>query len=141
MKDTLLGTDDLVIPTATSVSTSARKTPHDDRAEPEPEPEPAPQPRLSAEEFQAKEKSLRKTAQRGVVQLFNAVRAAQKRGEEAEREVREKGLVGRGRREEKVGDMSREGFLSFVARGGRKGMEGKGKEKGEGEGDREGIVS
>lgn len=62
------------------------------------------------------EKRLRKTAQRGVVKLFNAVRQAQVRGEEARREA--KGLVGRGRREEKVGEMSRKGFLELVAGGG-----------------------
>jgi len=64
------------------------------------------------------EKRLRKTAQRGVVKLFNAVRAAQVKGEEAAREARAKGLVGQGRREEKVNEMSKKGFLDLIAGGG-----------------------
>jgi hypothetical protein len=64
------------------------------------------------------EKRLRKTAQRGVVKLFNAVRAAQIKGEEAARESRTKGLVGQGRREERVNEMSKKGFLDLIAGGG-----------------------
>ena len=64
------------------------------------------------------EKRLRKTAQRGVVKLFNAVRAAQIKGEEAAKEARKKGLVGYGRREEKVNEMSKKGFLELIAGGG-----------------------
>jgi len=64
------------------------------------------------------EKRLRKTAQRGVVKLFNAVRAAQVKGEEASREARAKGLVGQGRREERVNEMSKKGFLDLIAGGG-----------------------
>lgn len=64
------------------------------------------------------EKRLRKTAQRGVVKLFNAVRAAQIKGEEAAREARKKGLVGHGRREDKVNEMSKRGFLELIAGGG-----------------------
>lgn len=63
------------------------------------------------------EKRLRKTAQRGVVKLFNAVRAAQVKGEEAAREARLKGVVGQGRREEKVNEMSKKGFLDLIAGG------------------------
>jgi hypothetical protein len=63
------------------------------------------------------EKRLRKTAQRGVVKLFNAVRAAQIKGEEAAREARKKGLVGHGRREGKVNEMSKKGFLELIAGG------------------------
>jgi hypothetical protein len=63
------------------------------------------------------EKRLRKTAQRGVVKLFNAVRAAQIKGEEAAREARAKGLIGHGRREEKVNEMSKKGFLDLIAGG------------------------
>lgn len=47
------------------------------------------------------EKRLRKTAQRGVVKLFNAVRAAQIKGEEGSRVVKSKGVVGIAKREEK----------------------------------------
>jgi hypothetical protein len=64
------------------------------------------------------EKRLRKTAQRGVVKLFNAVRAAQIKGEEAAKEARNKGLVGQGRREERVTEMSKKGFLELIAGGG-----------------------
>lgn len=60
------------------------------------------------------EKRLRKTAQRGVVKLFNAVRQAQVRGEEAAKKA---GM--RGRKEERVNDMSKKGFLELVAGGGK----------------------
>ncbi|KAL9117773.1 MAG: hypothetical protein Q9187_005685 [Circinaria calcarea] len=76
---------------------------------------------MSAAQIAAQERRLRKTAQRGVVKLFNAVRAAQVKGEEAAREARGKGLVGRGRREEKVGEMSKKGFLDLIAGGGETG--------------------
>ena len=62
------------------------------------------------------ERRLRKTAQRGVVKLFNAVRGAQVRGEEAA----SNGGVGK-RKEERVGDMSKKGFLELVAGRGSKG--------------------
>lgn len=63
------------------------------------------------------EKRLRKVAQRGVVKLFNAVRGAQVRAEEAR-----KGTAGtRGRVEEKVAEMSKKGFLEMVAGGGKVG--------------------
>ncbi|KAL9003220.1 MAG: hypothetical protein Q9188_003906 [Gyalolechia gomerana] len=74
------------------------------------------------------EKRLKKTAQRGVVKLFNAVRMAQVRGEEAKKEAVAKGVVGAKRREEKVGEMSKKGFLELVASGGGKERE-KGKVK------------
>jgi hypothetical protein len=72
----------------------------------------------SVQETMELEKRLRKTAQRGVVKLFNAVRAAQVKGEEAAREARLKGVVGQGRREEKVNEMSKKGFLDLIAGGG-----------------------
>jgi hypothetical protein len=72
----------------------------------------------STAEIMEIEKRLRKTAQRGVVKLFNAVRAAQIKGEEAAREARTKGLVGHGRREERVNEMSKQGFLDLIAGGG-----------------------
>ena len=73
---------------------------------------------VSAAQIAEQERKLRKTAQRGVVKLFNAVRAAQVKGEEAARKARGKGLVGQGRREEKVGEMSKKGFLDLIAGGG-----------------------
>ncbi|KAJ5381516.1 uncharacterized protein N7496_003944 [Penicillium cataractarum] len=60
------------------------------------------------------EKRLRKTAQRGVVKLFNAVRAAQVRGEEAARDERKKGTVGMGEREKTVNEVSKQGFLELI---------------------------
>jgi hypothetical protein len=72
----------------------------------------------SVQETMELEKRLRKTAQRGVVKLFNAVRAAQIKGEDAARDARVKGLVGQGRREERVNEMSKKGFLDLIAGGG-----------------------
>ena len=72
----------------------------------------------SVAEIAMQEKRLRKTAQRGVIMLFNAVRAAQVKGEEEERRFRESGLVGSKRKEEKVGEMGRNAFLELVAGGG-----------------------
>ena len=66
------------------------------------------------------ERRLRKVAQRGVVKLFNAVRAAQVKAGEAERTARTEGVVGVKRREEKVTEMSRKGFLDLIASGGGK---------------------
>lgn len=60
------------------------------------------------------EKRLRKVAQRGVVKLFNAVRAAQVRGEEAAKEERKKGTVGMGEREKAVNQVSKQGFLELI---------------------------
>ncbi|RHZ56677.1 rRNA-processing protein RRP15 [Aspergillus thermomutatus] len=65
------------------------------------------------------EKRLRKIAQRGVVKLFNAVRAAQVRGEEAAREERKKGTIGMGEREKAVNEVSKQGFLELIS--GKKG--------------------
>ncbi|KAK1760419.1 Rrp15p-domain-containing protein [Echria macrotheca] len=64
------------------------------------------------------EKRLRKVAQRGVVKLFNAVRAAQVKAAEAERVVRKEGVVGSKRKEEKITEMSKKGFLDLIAGGG-----------------------
>jgi hypothetical protein len=75
-------------------------------------------PAASTAEVMELEKRLRKTAQRGVVKLFNAVRAAQIKGEEAAKDAKKKGLVGFGRREEKVNEMSKQGFLDLIAGGG-----------------------
>lgn len=59
---------------------------------------------------------MRKTAQRGVVKLFNAIRASQIKAEEA---VRMAGTQGekRGEREQRVQEMSREGFLNLIKSG------------------------
>ncbi|GCB19603.1 ribosomal RNA-processing protein 15 [Aspergillus awamori] len=65
------------------------------------------------------EKRLRKIAQRGVVKLFNAVRAAQVRGEEAAKAERKKGTVGIDEREKAVNEVSKQGFLDLIS--GKKG--------------------
>jgi hypothetical protein len=72
----------------------------------------------STGEILAAERRLRKVAQRGVVKLFNAVRAAQVKAAEAERLARKEGVVGSKRKEEKVTEMSRKGFLDLIASGG-----------------------
>jgi hypothetical protein len=61
------------------------------------------------------EKRLRKIAQRGVVKLFNAVRAAQVKAEQAAKEERKKGTIGMANRQEKVNEMSKQGFLELIA--------------------------
>jgi hypothetical protein len=64
------------------------------------------------------ERRLRKVAQRGVVKLFNAVRAAQVKAVEAEKGVKKEGVIGMKKREEKVNEMSKKGFLELIASGG-----------------------
>lgn len=65
------------------------------------------------------EKRLKKTAQRGVVRLFNAVRAAQVQGEKARVQQGREGVVGMGKREERVNEMSKQGFLDLIGSGGK----------------------
>jgi len=65
------------------------------------------------------EKRLKKTAQRGVVKLFNAVRAAQVKGEQAMRDAKMEGVVGMERRDERVSEMSKQGFLDLISAGGK----------------------
>lgn len=76
-------------------------------------------PSKSTAAIQEEEKRLKKTAQRGVVKLFNAVRAAQVKAEDAAEEARLNGVVGMGRREERVSEMSKKGFLDLIAGGGK----------------------
>ncbi|KIV93126.1 hypothetical protein PV10_04365 [Exophiala mesophila] len=71
-----------------------------------------------AGEVAEEEKRLRKIAQRGVIKLFNAVRAAQVKAEQAEKEERKKGTIGIQHRQEKVNEMSKQGFLDLI--GGKK---------------------
>ncbi|KFY73328.1 hypothetical protein V501_04264 [Pseudogymnoascus sp. VKM F-4519 (FW-2642)] len=75
------------------------------------------EPTATVQQIMEEEKRLRKTAQRGVVRMFNAVRSAQIKGEQAAKDARQKGLVGHGRREEKVNEMSKQGFLALIAGG------------------------
>lgn len=76
----------------------------------------------SVGEMQELEKKLRKTAQKGVIKLFNAVRQAQIRGEEA-------GKKGgsRSTKEERVSEMSKKGFLELVSGGGSEKQSGQGR--------------
>jgi hypothetical protein len=74
----------------------------------------------TTQEILETERRLRKVAQRGVVKLFNAVRAAQVKASETENRARNEGVVGVKRREEKVTEMSRKGFLDLIASGGGK---------------------
>ncbi|OKL64382.1 hypothetical protein UA08_00347 [Talaromyces atroroseus] len=60
------------------------------------------------------EKRLRKIAQRGVVKLFNAVRAAQVRGEEAARAEQKKGTVGIEERKKAANEVSKQSFLELI---------------------------
>lgn len=69
----------------------------------------------NAGEVAEEEKRLRKIAQRGVVKLFNAVRAAQVQAERTAKEEQKKGTVGMSNREEKVKEMSKQGFLDLIS--------------------------
>ncbi|KNG49327.1 rrp15p-domain-containing protein [Stemphylium lycopersici] len=74
-------------------------------------------PNVSTAATSAREKELRRTAQKGVIKLFNAVRAAQVKGEQAERESKAGLVVGMDKREEKVKEMSKQGFLDMITGG------------------------
>lgn len=69
-------------------------------------------------EVAEQEKRLKKTAQRGVIKLFNAVRSAQVKAEEAAKEVQTAGVIGVDKRQEKVNEMSKKGFLDLLVEGG-----------------------
>jgi fusion and transport protein UGO1 len=79
---------------------------------------------VSTAAITGQEKALRRTAQKGVIKLFNAVRAAQVKGEMAEKEARAKGVVGMSKREENVKEMSKQGFLEQITNSGIKRKEG-----------------
>ncbi|KAK6523841.1 hypothetical protein TWF281_001809 [Arthrobotrys megalospora] len=74
---------------------------------------------VSGEEVKSvleKEKALRKIAQRGVIKLFNAVRAAQVKGEEARREGKLKGTLGIDTKNKNVTEISKESFLDMISK-------------------------
>jgi fusion and transport protein UGO1 len=75
---------------------------------------------ISTAETTAQEKVLRRTAQKGVIKLFNAVRAAQVKGELAEKEAKSTNVVGLDKREDKVKEMSKQGFLDMITGGSKK---------------------
>ncbi|KAF2265274.1 Rrp15p-domain-containing protein [Lojkania enalia] len=74
---------------------------------------------VSTADIVAEEKKLKRMAQKGVVKLFNAVRAAQVKAEQAEKEARQQGVVGMKAREDKVKEMSKQGFLDMITGGGK----------------------
>ncbi|QSS58285.1 DUF1665 domain-containing protein [Histoplasma capsulatum] len=79
--------------------------------------------RGEAGETAEQEKRLRKIAQRGVIKLFNAMRAAQVRGEELVREERRKrSIVGMAEREKAVNEVSKQVFLDLINGKGGKGL-------------------
>ncbi|GAP87565.1 putative DUF1665 domain-containing protein [Rosellinia necatrix] len=78
----------------------------------------------STGEIMQTERRLRKTAHRGVIMLFRAVREAQERANEAEKNARKDGIIGTQQRQEKVNEMSRQGFLDLIAGGGGKAKNG-----------------
>ena len=49
------------------------------------------------------------------MKLFNAVRAAQVRGEEAVKQERKKGTIGMGEREKAANEVSKQGFLELIS--------------------------
>lgn len=68
----------------------------------------------SVSAYQQREKNLRKTAEKGVVKMFNAFSSARGKTVEAE------GLVGsRAKKEEKATKMTKEGWLEYVGLGGK----------------------
>lgn len=75
---------------------------------------------VSTEKIMEREKQLKKTAQRGVVRMFNAIRAAQVLGEQAAQEAHAAGVVGIEQRQKKVNEMSKKGFLDLIMSGGKK---------------------
>ncbi|KAM0518434.1 hypothetical protein ACHAPE_004197 [Trichoderma viride] len=76
------------------------------------------EPEMATSDILAIEKALRKTAQRGVIRMFNAVRAAQVQAADAEKSVRKEGVIGKNTRDEKINEMSKKGFLDLIASGG-----------------------
>ncbi|KAF2455555.1 Rrp15p-domain-containing protein, partial [Lineolata rhizophorae] len=75
---------------------------------------------VSAAQVAEEERKLRKIAQRGVIKLFNAVRAAQMRGSEAAKDVRKEGMLGVEKREDAVREKSRQEFLAAMGKGEKK---------------------
>jgi len=61
-----------------------------------------------------KERMLKGIARSGVAKLYNAVRAAQIKAEEASKDAKNEGIIGMGNREAKVTEMSKQGFLDLI---------------------------
>ncbi|KAM0283766.1 hypothetical protein ACHAQH_002356 [Verticillium albo-atrum] len=64
------------------------------------------------------ERRQRKVAQRGVVKLFNAVRAAQVKASEADRASKKEGVVAHSQKVAKVTELSQKGFLDHLVASG-----------------------
>ncbi|KAL9950052.1 hypothetical protein ACHAO5_000113 [Verticillium nonalfalfae] len=64
------------------------------------------------------ERRQRKVAQRGVVKLFNAVRAAQVKASEADRAAKKDGVVAHSQKVAKVTELSQKGFLDHLVAAG-----------------------
>lgn len=75
-------------------------------------------PETSTAQVLQTERKLRDVAKRGVIKMFNAVRAAQVKAAEAEKDTKKAGVIGIKRREEKVNELSKKGFLDLIASGG-----------------------
>ncbi|OLL26354.1 Ribosomal RNA-processing protein 15 [Neolecta irregularis DAH-3] len=63
------------------------------------------------------EKKLRKTAQQGVIQLFNAIRASQIKSEVVSKQVKEQGVCGIDQRQDQVVELSKASFLDLIKKG------------------------
>ncbi|PHH75670.1 hypothetical protein CDD80_2189 [Ophiocordyceps camponoti-rufipedis] len=76
------------------------------------------EPSVSTAEVLSRERKLRDVAKRGVIKMFNAVRAAQIKATEAEKAAKKSGVIGTDRRKEKINELSKKGFLELIASGG-----------------------
>ncbi|PFH55768.1 hypothetical protein XA68_17652 [Ophiocordyceps unilateralis] len=76
------------------------------------------EPTASTAEVLNRERKFREVAKRGVIKMFNAVRAAQIKAVEAERAGKKSGVIGSDRRKEKINELSKKGFLELIASGG-----------------------
>ncbi|RDA87664.1 hypothetical protein CP532_3834 [Ophiocordyceps camponoti-leonardi (nom. inval.)] len=75
-------------------------------------------PSTSTADLLNRERKLREVAKRGVIKMFNAVRAAQIKATEAEKEAKRSGIVTSDRRKERINELSKKGFLELIASGG-----------------------
>ncbi|RCI17394.1 hypothetical protein L249_2098 [Ophiocordyceps polyrhachis-furcata BCC 54312] len=65
-----------------------------------------------------RERKLREVAKRGVIKMFNAVRAAQIKATEADKDAKRSGVITSDRRKQKINELSKKGFLELIASGG-----------------------
>ena len=74
---------------------------------------------VSTEAIVAEEKRLRRTAQKGVITLFNAFRNAQVKAEQTEQQAKRGSAMGAQKRVQETQDMSKQAFVDMIARGGK----------------------